>query len=716
MRTDAPAALPLVAYVAGLVLGHSWRDACALFAIAILLLMLRRMRDAIAVAALAFGVGVSANAARVAVIEGMDSDGFVFVDAPIERDWMQRGQLFTLRASRFRVNGRDVRQPITLNARFPPPAIRLDRRVVVEGFLRPNERGEATVAIKSPRLLRYEGRLSSWNPRAWNRALANRLRPYAETHPTEVALVEALALGRSERLTLEIRDSYKRAGTYHLLVFSGLQIALAAGAMGAVLRWTRSPRMSDWSLLLFAVLAPLFIGANASVARASIAIGLFAVSRLMHRPTTLGNLWCVAALMRLAMAPSDITDPAFQLTYGGAGALLFVAKPLATRPARWIAYAAGVECVVAPITLFHFRQYAAGGSITTIALTPVVSLMLIASVIACVIPSPLTLRAVGVLHAIALRVNDVAAKGAGILAAPPAVAFATALIAALIAIALLTGRARATAIVACMIVPIACAVFVATRDVDGPRLTLLDVGQGDAILLRTPGHVILVDGGVSGPRLLPMLADRGVRRIDAVVLTHVHPDHCGGIPSVLSRLPVGELWISPRRFTGDCAQEVLATAADAAIPIHLTRDGDRLRIPGISLRAIVPATRFRRAAENNSSIVLAATIGKRRALLTGDIERDAERLVAASASCVDILKVAHHGSRTSTTPLIVDAVAPRIALISCGRRNLFGHPHREVLETLRSRHVRTWRTDRDGTIDIDVDADHIAVRHQIDTP
>src|SRR5204863_4808648 len=125
--------------------------------------------------------------------------------------------------------------------------------------------GELTLLVTSPRLLSYRGALSMLDPAAWNRMLANRLRPFANQFPSEVALVEALALGRGERLQDEIRDNYKRGGTYHLLVFSGLQIAFAAGVIVFLLRSLHAPRVSDWSLLIFSLVALLFIGPTASV-------------------------------------------------------------------------------------------------------------------------------------------------------------------------------------------------------------------------------------------------------------------------------------------------------------------------------------------------------------------------------------------------------------------------------------------------------------------
>jgi competence protein ComEC len=252
---------------------------------------------------------------------------------------------------------------------------------------------------------------------------------------------------------------------------------------------------------------------------------------------------------------------------------------------------------------------------------------------------------------------------------------------------------------------------------------MLDVGQGDALLLRSPKHVVLIDAGGRlgdshfGEReLLPMLVDRGVRHIDVAVLTHVHPDHCGGLPAVLENLDVGSVWISPRRFRGDCAQRVLEACSARAIPIHLVRDGEVSTIGALSLRVFVADRTFKHSPENNSSIVLRARIGKWAALLTGDVERDAEELLASRDVRADVLKVGHHGSKTSSTPALLDAVRPRIALISCGLHNNFGHPHVNVVESLRRRGVHIWRTDRNGTIDVDFFPAHLFVHEQFDTP
>jgi len=697
---DAPAALPLVAYVAALALGGSYRDACGIALAALLLIALKRPRAAMIAVAFAGGLLVAAHRSAVqarddATLARVDTSRFVTIDAPLERDWSNRGEVSLLRVDEFRVDGVAVHRPLLLYARFTPPPIGMATTLHAEGFLRDG------FTLKSATLLSYGGALSRWNPRSWNRALVERVRPLAIEHPVEEALVEALALGRAEHLDNATRDDYKRGGTYHLLVFSGLQIAIAAGFIALLLRWLHAPRTSDWSLLAFSILAPLFIGPTASVSRASIGVGVYALARILRRPTTLENLWCVAALLRLVIAPEDLTDVAFHLTYAGAGALLFMG-----RRQRWFVCAAAAELAVTPLTLFHFHQYALGGSIMTLLLTPIVVAMLVVSLLVCAIPSVHVLALLGLLHRLCTILNHLAAPCSGFFAAPPVMALACGFGLALLAIAILRGRARAAAIAAALAIPTLAAAYLGTRTPAGTHLTMLDVGQGDAILVRAGGKTLLVDGGPRPLVLLPQLVDRGVRKVDVVVLSHVHPDHCGGLPMLVTRMRVGEVWISPRRFEGDCAQQLLEACRAALVPIHFVRDGDTKRLGPLTLRAFLAERTFRRAPENNASVVL--QIGP--AVLTGDIEREAESEIAPRLEPADVLKIAHHGSRSSTTDPLLDRVKPRIALISCGRHNLFGHPHPSVLESLRARGVHVWRTDRNGTVDVEMRDGHLFVR------
>ncbi|HEX7418745.1 MAG TPA: DNA internalization-related competence protein ComEC/Rec2 [Thermoanaerobaculia bacterium] len=716
MHDEAPAALPLLAFICGLLIAS---NAIAFAVIAALIWRWSR-RASIAIAFFALGAIRAGHAGdRVEV----SLDRFATIEAPISSDWSAHDHVHFLRCSRFTSDGVEIAEPVTIYARFEPKAIGREQFVEAQGMLRSLDGGRYTLSVKSPRLLSYHGTISTLAPSTWNRLAEQRLNRYAPMYPQEVAMIEALVLGRGERLSDDAKQNFRRGGTYHLLVFSGLQIALAAGLIAFALRWAGAPRVSDWSLLAFAALAPAFIGPTASVSRSSVGIALYALSRILKRPTSFENLWCVAALARLILVPGDIADPAFHLTYAGAGALIFIGKPMATR-VRWIGYAAAAELVITPLTLFHFHQFALGGSVMTVLLTPIIFVMLVVGAAFCVTELTLLLRLIAVLNALCSWLNNISSPFSGFFAAPQQLTLAIALIAAVASIALLNGKRRAIAIAALFAIPASAAIVrhVSLRSTPHPHVTFLDVGQGDSILLRSGSHNVLIDGGgrSEDPRfgetvLLPMLVDRGVRKIDIVILSHAHPDHCGGLPAVIEQLRVGEVWLNPRRFRGECAQMMLDAIRDRGTPVRLVRDRATATAGELHLDAFTVTHAIRRAAENNSSIVVRVDTRGRSLLLTGDIEREAESELSPRIRPVDILKVAHHGSRSSSTAALLDAAAPRIAVISCGARNWFGHPHESVLKSLSARHIRVWRIDRYGAIDVDIDP-RVICRPQFDTP
>jgi len=250
---------------------------------------------------------------------------------------------------------------------------------------------------------------------------------------------------------------------------------------------------------------------------------------------------------------------------------------------------------------------------------------------------------------------------------------------------------------------------------DAPfALVALDVGQGDALLLRAPGAIVLIDTGEPDAGIVRLLRREGVEQLDLLVVTHAHLDHVGGAPSVLEALPVGAVWLhSVAADVPVVAQhlETLRAAERRGIPVRGPPTGAVVAVGELVLEVLGPPPgrpyAGTRSELNNTSIVLRATVpGVGSVLLAGDVEREAQADLLADhleRLRVDVLVVPHHGSRTSDPEFLI-ATGAHTAVISVGRRNRHGHPAQDILDVLDSAGMRVLRTDREGTIRVAVGA------------
>jgi competence protein ComEC len=260
------------------------------------------------------------------------------------------------------------------------------------------------------------------------------------------------------------------------------------------------------------------------------------------------------------------------------------------------------------------------------------------------------------------------------------------------------------------------------------EVTVLDVGQGDSLFVTFPGgRTMLVDAGgalgsfhsggmrsgldIGEDVVSPYLWSRGLKQIDVVALTHAHQDHLGGLPAVLENFRVQELWVG-RDIESAAYQDILSLARQRGVRVIHTKQGDTFTRGVVSGNILWPEDLTENhTAKNDDSLVMRLTDGTQSILLPGDIERPSERKILAENEIIsaDFLKVAHHGSKTSTIEPFLSNSHPAFAAISAGRENSFGHPSPEVVERLKAAGVCVFLTDRDGAITATTDGQTLTV-------
>jgi competence protein ComEC len=546
------------------------------------------------------------------------------------------------------------------------------------------------------------------------------------------ALLAGIVLGEDEGLSDELRDSFKASGLYHLLAVSGQNITfLALGVIG--LAWLLGiPRLAAEVVAIAAIAAyVLAVGWQPSVVRAGVAGGLASLAWLLSRPRDRWHFLALGAAVLLAWTPASLLEPGFQLSFAAVGGIFLLLPRLRLALegyplTEWLrdALAVSTACgaATAPILWFQFGSVPVysllANVLVTLAIGPLLGLALVGSLIQPLLPSVAVALAflngwvVAYIAACARLVGGLplAQIGSG-----TAVCVLLGVPLALLALQRLPRWRRPVALAcAATIVPalLVWQLFPAAKlpPPKGLRITFLDVGQGDAVLLQVPEGAVLVDQGPPEAKVAQQLRDRGVRRLAAVVLTHPQRDHIGGAETVLRRVGV-ERVLDPRlAASGPYERAALAAAAERGVAVAETRAGDAFRLGRLRLRVLWPDRAGSPSEDpNRLPIVMLATYGEVDALLTADAETEVTaRLVSGR---VEILKVAHHGSADPGLASELRELRPTIAVISCGRGNDYGHPTASTLAALRdSPGLSLFRTDEDGQVVIESDGRRISVR------
>jgi competence protein ComEC len=550
-------------------------------------------------------------------------------------------------------------------------------------------------------------------------------------------LVEALVTGRRGGIDPTVRDAFVGTGLIHLLAISGFHVGLLGGWLLLVLRLGGAPRhVAELAAAGATVAYAAWLGWPAPATRAATLLMGVALARARQRHPRFDGLLGVSALCVLARTPWSVVDLGAWLSFAAVAGVGWALgwSDRAIGRATWqraIAASVGATLVTAPIVALMLGRVATVGILLNLVAIPLVAAAMPAVLLAVVL-DPFTpylagafATSAGVLLAALTHLALAGAgwPGASNLGAPGWGAAGPWIVALAAALWVTHGRTtrreagrRAVWVVAGALWWPLVTALLATRPSaggEGLALHLLDVGQGDAIALRTPGgHWIVVDAGPAGTtgdagqRVVgPYLARHGARRIEVFVLSHAHRDHVGGGASLVARFPVG-LALDPGEPFAEAGYDAwLEALAVRGSRWRVAQAGDAWQLDGVTFRVLHPPKAWAHRGHdlNEDSLVLEVRYGGFRAVLTGDAGFPAESALAvAGDGPVALLKVGHHGSRGSTAESFLAAMAPQAAVISVGR-NGYGHPAPVTLERLAAARVPVWRTDREGTIRVTTD-------------
>lgn len=558
-------------------------------------------------------------------------------------------------------------------------------------------------------------------------------------HPSaHASFLKGVVLGFREEIAPDIKQSFMDTGTIHILAVSGSNVAVVALALGAVLGFARLNRR----LLMLATFAGLLLymlvtGSSASVVRATVMAMLVLGGGVIERKTDIYNTLGMAAVGLLLWNTANLFDVGFQLSFAAVWALVYFYPKLESLIARiperfeeikaidavlkLAAVSLAAQIGTVPFTAYYFNRISLVSIVANLVVVPVsglntlvgfaeaVTFLISADVARCfaAVNDVLVWFLLGFVRE-ASQVPFAYFDAQGMSAAGTLVYYAAAIGAFGITQPYVVKRAL-TAILLGLLIFVFEPLASARRD--GLAVTFLDVGQGDAVLLRTPAnHTLLVDTGPAvgsmdaGSRtIVPFLRRQGVSRLDALVLTHAHDDHIGGALSVIRGCPVAAVYLPRSDMKTKGFDAIVREAESRKILIDSIGTGRIVPLdPAMRVYVLAPSASMRKGRNlNEESIVMKVVYGQTALLLTGDAENRVEQALVGAYELFlrsGILKAAHHGSKTSSSSEWLRRVSPRLAVVSVGRNNRFGHPSGETLGRMHSLGIPVLRTDREGAV------------------
>jgi len=556
--------------------------------------------------------------------------------------------------------------------------------------------------------------------------------------PEQSSFLKGIVFGYRGDISLDIKQAFIDTGTIHILAVSGsnvLVVALIFHALGSLLRLSK--RWATVITILGLLIYMVITGLSPSVIRATIMAGAILLGTLFERKTDVYNSLAAAALVMLLWDPMYIFDVGFQLSFAAVLSIVYFYPKLESLirkiPERFeeikaidyvlklFAVSLAAQIGTLPFTAYYFGRVSIVSILANLVVVPISGINVVLGFATLAFSSVSTwiaecyaalngalvsflLGFVSAASKVPLAYVETSSLSAGI----PVIYYLC-----IGAVFSLNHRRLFVKFVVAFLVAVNLFVFADVFAHRKPALTFtaIDVGQGDALLLEFPnGKMLLVDAGPksfaydAGERVVaPFLKRNGIRTLDALVISHGHSDHIGGVRSLLSNVEVKRIVESGALASSKLYRDMAAAAERQEVLVQRVSAGDMLQIdPTTRVFVLHPLAGVDSSHNlNNTSLVLKILYGSTSLLLPGDAETEVEEKVLQRYGALlqsDILKAGHHGSRTSSSEKFLEKVRPAIAAISVGRNNKFHHPSPEVIEQFRKMGVDVRRTDRDGAL------------------
>ncbi len=636
--------------------------------------------------------------------------------------------------------GRTVRMPAILRR----PARYLDVGVPDQVRLLAR-RGIALVGTVKSAALVEQVRRGSWLDEAASaaRGFTRRSiqRHVGAQDPQAGAIATAILIGDRGALDATVERRLQDAGTYHVIAISGGNIAILAGLVLGLLWWAGFRDQLGAAAAIAVLVAYAFLtGGGSSVVRATMMAAIYLSLRLIDQRTAPLHAMAVTAASLLIVLPLSMVDVGFWLTFGATGAIVAGAALVALPRAAWarnplalVLASACAEAVLMPVGALVFQRVTLAGLLVNLVAVPCMAVVQIAAMVTVAADGVGLDRLAGGAGWIARVFANGLVASAGLVdlapwliwrVASPSLFVVAGYYAALLAWLWTRARlAQGVTIALFLWIAVSPASLVRAHGDGRLHLTMMDVGQGDAMLVTLPnGRTLMVDaGGVSvrgdfdiGDRVLgPAIRARGIGRLDYLAVTHGDPDHIGGAATLARDFSPLEVWEGTPVPSHQPTRALRDAAKRERSGWRTLQRGDRVELGGVELRVHHPAPPDweRQKVRNNDSLVIELRFGQVSMLLTGDVEREGEEAVSPILDLLPIvvLKSPHHGSGTSSSERFLAVVKPNIVLISCGRGNPYGHPVPYVLERYRAVGAEIFRTDQDGQIEVVTDGQALTV-------